>query len=110
VKQLVEYAPFAVLILQGLTFWACWSLRQIAKTEVRALKEAHDAEILQLKLDQRDFGTRLDGVEDDIPSLPTKADIAALSGRIDGLSHQITTVNAGVDRIEGYFLERGVRG
>ncbi|WP_374569672.1 DUF2730 family protein [Phenylobacterium sp.] len=51
---------------------------------------------------------RVGTLEDDISDLPTKADIARLEGELKTVGNDVRAANAGIDRIEGFFLAKGV--
>ncbi|MDP1617328.1 DUF2730 family protein [Phenylobacterium sp.] len=113
--HLIKYLPLALFLLNALTVWACWSLRQLAKSEIAeavAALRAKDEAICE-DVDEHDTKiTRLEGqverIERDIENLPTKADIARLEGDVKEVGSAVRAVQSGVGRLEGYFLTRGV--
>jgi len=115
VEELLKYWPIAVFLLNLLTVWACWSLRQLAKIEIAAAVRSlsqKDEEICG-EVDEHDTKiTKLEGrvehIEDDIAELPTKADIARLEGDVREVGSAVRAVQSGVGRLEGYFLSKGV--
>lgn len=114
-SDLLKYWPVALFVLNVLTAWAAWSLRQLAKEEIGKLAEklqAKDGELAE-EIDGHDTRlTQLDGrvghIEGEIQKLPTKADIERLEGRVNSVGTEVGTVHAGVKRIEGFFLAKGV--
>lgn len=69
--QLIKYLPLALFILNALTAWACWSLRQLAKSEiaaaVRTLQEKDEA--ICEDVDEHD--TKITKLEGRVP-MPTE--------------------------------------
>ncbi|MCX7586554.1 hypothetical protein [Phenylobacterium sp. 58.2.17] len=118
-SELLKYWPVALFVLNGLTLWFCWSLRQLAKTEVQTLVSQATAPITasvdkladkvsgQHDQIQRHEG-RLDGLDDDIAQLPTKADLARVEGEIGKVGDKVGQALGGIGRLEGYFLKEGV--
>lgn len=115
----MKYWPIAALAIQILTAWICWSLRQLATTEVKKMVDGAVAaltradEEAEATLDHH--GTRLtkvekdvEGLHADVASLPTKADLAEVRGEVKTVSSKVDGARAGIDRIEGYFLAKGV--
>lgn len=114
-NDLIKYWPVAVFILNGLTVWACWSLRQLAKQEISAavskLQDKDDA--ISVAVDSIDTRTtrlegRIEHLEDEIDNLPTKADLARVEGGVAAVAQTVEAVKGGVIRIEGFFLAKGV--
>lgn len=116
---LLKYWPILLFGTNLLAVWVCWSLRQLAKNEVQALvssatgpinaaveKAGHRADDHHDKLGRHE--SRLDSIETDIKELPTKADLARVEGEVRAVGQQVGAANAGIHRIEGFFLERGV--
>lgn len=114
-SELLKYWPVALFALNALTAWAAWSLRQVAKDEIAKLAsklQGEDAKLADV-IDGHDTRlTQLDGrighVEGEIQKLPTKADIERLAGEVNKVGAEVGTVHAGVKRIEGFFLAKGV--
>lgn len=118
-KALMTYWPIAALFIQVFTVWVCWSLRQLAKTEVGVIVKAVDDKqtLVTNRLDERadahhDRIVVAEGhikeLRDDITNLPTKADIASLAGEVKKVGGEVVAANAGIQRLEGFFLKRGV--
>lgn len=111
----MKYWPVALFILNGLAVWACWSLRQLAKAEIAAVMEklqSKDAEIAGV-VDAHDtrltkLDARMEHVEGEVQKLPTKADIERLQGAVNSVGQEVEAANAGIKRIEGFFLAKGV--
>lgn len=119
-KELLEYWPIIGVVLQGAVLWFVWSMRQLAKKEVAEMVAAAEvkAEAASKALAQEVAGHerrlgRAEGqiqeIRSDIEALPTKADFAELKGEIKLAHAEIRNVGAGVDRLEGYLMERGVK-
>jgi hypothetical protein len=109
----------AQIVFGMLSVWLCWSLRQFAKGEVEKIVNAvvvklqakDDLHSLTLaehdgRLDKLDG--QVDEIRKDILDLPTKADIATLTGEIRTVGAGVTAAQNGIERIEGFFLARGV--
>jgi hypothetical protein len=118
-KPLMTYWPLAAFVLQFLTAWACWSFFQLARSEVaklvdaaKAAQQAVNDEIEARVSDHHDKLTDHAGqireIRADINVLPTKADLAALAGDVKSVGIDAKAANAGIQRLEGYFLKRGV--
>ncbi|MFN4177391.1 hypothetical protein [Phenylobacterium sp.] len=114
-KALAEYWPIINVFFGGFFVWVCWSLRQLAKNEIEKSALAQDKRLAQLdgRVDGHD--TRLTKVEGtieeirkDIEVLPTKADFARLEGEVKGVGLNAAAAANGVQRIEGFFLKKGV--
>jgi hypothetical protein len=109
VKEFVsDYWPIAATALQGLLVWVAWSLRQVAKAEIAAVDtkftdkfDDHDVRIQGVE-------SRMATAEGDIKELPTKEDLARIEGEVKGVGIKVSTANAGIQRIENFFLQRGV--
>lgn len=118
---LLKYLPLIAFALQVPMVWVAWSLRQLAKTEVGKVVSEAEAR-LSAKDDAMDHrldshGDRLLQAESkigelttDIGNLPTKADMARIEGEVKAVGREVGATNAGVARLEGYFLKRGVDG
>lgn len=118
-KALLPYLPIVLLVANLATVWICWSLRQVAKAEIGAAVKVVDDKhtLITNRLDERadahhDRLTVAEGhikeVREDISNLPTKADIEKVAGKVEKVSAEVGAVGAGVSRLEGFFLKRGV--
>lgn len=114
-QALAQYWPIINVFFGGFFVWVCWSLRQLAKNEIAKSALAQDERLA--KLDGRVDGhdTRLIKVEghiveirNDVEALPTKADFARLEGEVKGVGLNAAAAANGVQRIEGFFLKKGV--
>ncbi len=117
--SLLKYWPIVATLLNLGVLWICWSLRQLAVAEVKklvddavaALRTAdaraedalddHEGRIIKVEKE-------VEGLHADIASLPTKADLAEVRGEVKTVSSKVDGARAGIDRIEGYFLAKGV--
>lgn len=117
---LLKYWPLVNLPLSFFVAWICWSLRELAKAEVRTIVAQaitpvdERATKLTARVDDHHdklttHGSQIEEIRTDIRDLPTKTDLAHLQGEIRGVGSEVQAANAGIKRIEGYFLERGVR-
>ena len=115
----MKFWPIAALAIQLLTVWVCWSLRQLAITEVKKLVDAavavltkvdeeaeaaiddHESRIIKVEKD-------IEGLRDDVAALPTKADLAEVKGEVKAVGSEVRGARAGIDRIESFFLAKGV--
>lgn len=70
-------------------------------------RETEEAQALLKRMS--DAESRISACEIRIEDLPTRADIARLEAEIKGVGQQVGAANAGIDRLEGYFLQRGVQ-
>jgi hypothetical protein len=115
----MKYWPIAALAIQLVTAWICWSLRQLATTEVKKLVDAAVASLTRVDDEAEvildDHETRItvltkdvEAIRADIADLPTKADLAKVEGKVDTVSAKLDGTRAGIDRIEGFFLAKGV--
>ena len=71
-------------------------------------KEKIDAAVNPLKLQLAALSSRVDEVEADVDGLPSKADLARVEGEVQAINREVRIANAGIERLEGYFLQRGV--
>ena len=118
--KLLEYWPIIGAAIQAAVLWFVWSMRQLAKKEVTEMVAASEA---RTDLVQKAQAAKVEGherrldraegqiqeIRSDIEALPTKADFATLVGEIKVANAEIRAVGAGVDRLEGYLMERGVK-
>jgi hypothetical protein len=114
--SLLQYWPDAALtLISGICAWAAWSMRQVTKNLIDAMAAklaARDEEIerkvdeQQVRLTRTELG--LAEAVRDIEHLPTKADLARIEGEVKSVAREVGAVNAGVQRIEGFFLAKGV--
>jgi hypothetical protein len=118
-KTLMPYWPVAAFVLQFLTAWACWSFFQLARSEVgklvdaaRATQQAINDDIEARVSDHHDKLTDHSGqireIRADINALPTKADLERVAGEVKSVGVDARAANAGIQRLESYFLKRGV--
>lgn len=116
---LLKYWPIALFVTNLVLVWICWSLRQLAQAEVRALVSAAadpiitSAEALKTRVDEHHDRLNLQGshiaeIRSDIEGLPSKADLVRVEGEIRTVGQAVASANAGIARIEGYFIERGI--
>ena len=117
----MKYWPIAALVINFLTAWFCWSLRQLAITEVKRLLEVAVAALT--KTDEAaeetidDHEGRLTRVEKDVEqirtdvsNLPTKADMKTLEGEMKVVVKGVEQLQKGINRIENHFMEEGMKG
>lgn len=124
--RFLEYWPVLLVILNAIATWAAWSLRQLAKNEVRAIVSAAAADLAATddhtagRVD--DLGDRLLTLEEAVRHLPTGEDVdrltaavatvdksvAAQSATLAAVKEAGLATQAGVDRLYRFFLERGV--
>lgn len=116
---LLKYWPIALFVINLVTVWFCWSLRQLAQTEVRALVDAAvkpvvtQTEALKLRVDDHHDRLTLQTsliaeIRADIEGLPSKADLVRVEGEIKTVGAAVAAANAGIARIESFFIERGI--
>lgn len=116
---LLKYWPLLATLVNFGTLWACWSLRQVAKTEAKALVDALRVELSKVddeaeaSLDDHEARiTRaekdVEAIRQDIAKLPTKADLAEVRGEVKSVGNQVQGCDRGIARLEGYFLQLGV--
>lgn len=55
-----------------------------------------------------DHENRLGIAETKLASLPTKEDFARLEGELQGVGREVSNAASGIDRLESYFLKRGI--
>jgi len=115
VSDVIKYWPVALFLLNLLTAWVAWSLRQLAKNEIAVAVSKLQARDEALDSTVDGHGTRItrvegrvDEIEKDILNLPSKADLARVEGRVDAVGREVSSVGAGVSRIENFFLAKGV--
>jgi septation ring formation regulator EzrA len=119
VATIKTYWPIILTVLNFAVLWICWSLKQLAGTEVQKLVDAAVAALKQADSEAEaaidDHETRLtraekdvEALRDDIAKLPTKADLARLEGEVKAVLKQVERAGAGIERIEGFFLAKGV--
>lgn len=109
-KQILDLWPVLVVLMQGAAIAGAWWFSDQAKKYV-------DQKVATVKAEQDEQDTRLQLVEaslqdleGDIKNLPTKADIARLEGEVKAAYVEAAASNAGVKRMEMFFLKRGVDG
>lgn len=118
-RTALNYWPIVVFVLNLGILWICWSLRQLAITEVKKLVDAAVASLTRVDEQAEaaidDHETRLtraekdvEAIRQDIAKLPTKADLARLEGEVKSVGTQVQGAKAGIDRIEQFFLAKGV--
>jgi hypothetical protein len=114
-KQLLEYWPVLVVGLQSLAVWACWSMRQVSANAVKAAEEKSLArdKVLEDRIDlEVNRSTVLEGrvsaIEHEVDQLPTKADLERVAGSVRVVDSKIDQALGGIQRLEGYHLERGL--
>ncbi len=78
---------------------------QTAESDIIAARD--DIEELPTKVDIARLEGRMDEAERAIVNLPTKADLARVEGEVKGVGNQVQNVAAGIQRLEGYHLQRG---
>lgn len=117
--EVLKYWPVALFALNLVAAWACWSLRQLARSEVRQIVDAAVAALAktgeEIADEVDDHGDRIlkvegriDTLDKVVAGLPTKADLARVEGEVRAVGVDAAATKAGVDRLEGYFLQRGV--
>lgn len=98
---------------------SCAALLLNIATFIRAGKWRESEEAKALVDNISGHESRLTKLETAQLNLATKADIASLeselhglektvNAKIDGVNHAVNSVGEGVDRIEGYFLQKGI--
>lgn len=118
-SSLAKYWPIVATLLNFGVLWICWSLRQLAKTEVKAMVDVLRAELTRADSEAEaaldDHETRITRAEKDVEAirqeiaqLPTKADLAKVEGKVDTVGAKVDRAGAGIERIESYFLAKGV--
>lgn len=114
-KQLIEYGPFLGLAVQAVALWFMWSMRQLSTAAIAAAeaKSKSRDEDLDNRIDHEatritELVGRVTAAESDIRNLPTKEDLARVEGEVKVGNSKIDTANAGIDRLEGYLLQRGL--
>jgi hypothetical protein len=89
----------AALASAACTFFVAWRAGRWRETE--------EAKALLKRMGEAE--NRISACEIRMEDLPTQADIARLESEIKGVGTQVGAANAGIDRLEGYFLQRGVQ-
>ena len=129
-SSLLKYWPLIATLVNFGTLWACWSLRQVAKTEAKALVDALRLDLTKVDEEAEaaldDHESRLtrtekdvEAIRQDIAKLPTKTDLARLEGEVKAVGAQVVgldkavgaqvgVLDRGIGRLEGYFLQLGV--
>lgn len=118
---LLKYWPlfqFAGLaLLAALMFWIdlrsakrAESAVDPVKADLRALDSRFAAQVAGLDKQISAVAARVDEAEGDIEGLPTKADLANVLSEARAAHNEASAANAGIRRIENFFLERGVKG
>ena len=118
---LLKFWPIVIVALNVFVAWVCWSLRQLAKNEVTRLVDASEGRLfakdaeMDARLDEHhDRLMKAEGhigeIRADIDQLPTKSDLTRVEEGLKAVGREVAAVNAGVGRLEGYFLKRGVDG
>lgn len=107
-KQFLEYWPIllvaAQVLLAALILWVeARTTRKVDQAVAPVKGELGDVERRVGKLE-----IRLEDAEGDIKNLPTKADLARVEGEVKGAHQEAAAANAGIKRIEGYFIAKGV--
>jgi hypothetical protein len=70
----------------------------------------HDTEVGKAVIMRVDSSvSRLGIVEEKLLHVATREDAAHLSGKIDALARTTTAAVAGIDRLEGFFLQEGLQ-
>lgn len=112
--MVLKYWPLISFAVNAAMLWVVWSLRQLARKEVSTLVDAARA---SLEAADRDLDSRLDGlagratvVETRLEQIPTRADLARIEGEISRVGASVEAAAHGVQRLESYFLARGVEG
>ncbi len=115
VKQLLQYWPILLFAFNIITAWAAWSLRQLAKNEINAAVAKLQAKDDLICLEVNEHDTRLtkaegkiDALRQSVLDLPTRFDLEKVAGDVRGVAREVSAANAGIDRIEGYFIQLGV--
>lgn len=118
-SPVLKYWPIVAVVLNMGVLWICWSLRQLAVTEVKKLIDEAVRELKRVDDEAEaaidDHENRItiltkdvEAIRDDIAALPTKADLERVSGKVDMVGAKVDGTRAGIERIEGYFLAKGV--
>lgn len=115
----LKYWPILAFVAQGVALWIMWSMRQFASNEIRKSERASEARDQALG-DRITSGeralsdrvgavtARVEAVENEIDNLPTKADLAQVEGKVGVVDAKLDLANRGIERLEGYFLTKGV--
>ena len=69
-------------------------------------RETDDAKALLQRV--TDVEGRVQAVEIRMEDLPTREDIAELRGEVKAVGRDVAAANSGIDRIENFFLAKGV--
>ena len=110
----------------GYTVWRAdkWRKEGAGKKTVKAIDAAHEkadealrtarswheseqATKLRTAIDSN--AGRIRSIEDRLEVMATKTDVARIEGSIEGVSREVRSAVAGIDRIEGYFLEIAIK-
>ena len=117
----MKFWPIIHLAISLFILWVCWSLRQLAIQEVNKIVTAAVATLT--KTDQQ-ADEAIDGHEGrltrvekdveqiraDIADLPTMANFKELYGEMMVVAKGVDQLQRGVNRIEAYFIEEGMKG
>lgn len=124
-QSVLQFWPVLLVILNAITGWAAWSLRQLAKNEVRAIVTAAARELAATddhtagRVD--DVVGRLTTLEEAVKHLPTGDDVDRLTAAVATVDKSVgaqsatlaavkeagLATQASVDRLYRFFLERG---
>lgn len=107
-KQLLEYWPVLIVMGQVMTVWLVFWMRTESKRAADAAVEPVKEAVRILADRVLVLETWRTDTEGDIGKLPTKADLEQLAGKVDGAHREAAAASAGVGRIEGMLLERGM--
>lgn len=107
-KELLQYWPVLLVILQVATVVITWWLKDLAEREVERKVKVERDRIAVLEGRMSTADNHILDLTKDVENLPTKADIARLEGEVRGVGREVLAANAGIERIEGYFIARGV--
>lgn len=118
-KTLLEYWPIAAVAVQLLIGWGTWSMVQFVRSKITeqlatatAAQSAINAD-LEARVDDHhdkltDHAGQIREIRADINVLPTKADLERVAGEVKSVGVDARAANAGIQRLESYFLKRGV--
>jgi phage shock protein A len=115
VKQLLQYWPLLAFGGNALCLWIAWSLRQLANKEIdakvakaNARVDAANAAVLELERRVAKAEGKIETMREDILNMPTRADLERVAGEVRSVGDQVKAAASGIDRIEGFFIRRGV--
>lgn len=107
-KLFLEYWTVIVVLLQVAAVAITWWMKALAEREVERKVAIERERITATDKRVATSEGHIAELKRDVLNLPTKADIARLEGEVRAATREIGAANAGIERIEGYFIARGV--